>query len=356
MQQPPVLLLLSVFLLASIPGGSQADPQTFPDFPDSPNPGGESAGGDKTPPYEYREPYFLGKPSIFGVGMSAGKISFRFSSSGPVMRYNVVWSRPGKEQSASVWHDSNGFEEDDAVRHVLSTTMGYMIPERPLWDTEYTIKVQAETWWWHNQSTHQITPFAEVTFRTPPNPAISERIDVLENKKILESANPTRLTTTTLESAGAAAMVAGRSATTAQATSRSAAYRPLTAGLAGTPAAPPPPVPMPPPVTPAPPPSAEPPSVVPQPDPSVPVVFTPPLLEDNAQLWACLDAAAGEANAGECSGAESAQAYCQLRGAQSGPGLRIADAQPGTPVRAVNGDVCQNAEACRVVTELQCDR
>jgi hypothetical protein len=46
--------------------------------------------------------------------------------------------------------------------------------------------------------------------------------------------------------------------------------------------------------------------------------------------------------------------YCRLRDALSGPGLLIADAQPGVPVRDVNGDACV-ADACRVAGELQCD-
>jgi len=97
-----------------------------------------------------------------------------------------------------------------------------------------------------------------------------------------------------------------------------------------------------------------PPPVVVEPAPAAPVTFRPPLLQDGEQLWACVDAAAGDADAGACTGAESAQAYCQLRGAQSGPDLLIADAQPGTPVRAVNGDACAE-ETCVVVSELQCD-
>jgi hypothetical protein len=97
-----------------------------------------------------------------------------------------------------------------------------------------------------------------------------------------------------------------------------------------------------------------PPSPAPPPIIAGPVVFNPPLLEDGAQLWACADAAAGEADPEACSGEQSAQAYCRLREALSGPDLVIADAQPGVPVRAVNGDACI-ADACRVVVELQCD-
>jgi hypothetical protein len=88
---------------------------------------------------------------------------------------------------------------------------------------------------------------------------------------------------------------------------------------------------------------------------ATPIVFNPPLLEDNAQLWACADAGAAEADAGACSGEASAQAYCALRDAQSGPDLLVADARPGIAVRAVNGDVCADADACRVVRQLQCD-
>jgi hypothetical protein len=148
----------------------------------------------------------------------------------------------------------------------------------------------------------------------------------------------------TYPSTRAAAALAGAFATTTQATSsRYGGVGTRVEGHAGTPAVPTPAVPAPPA-----------PSVV-EPDPAAPVVFNPPLLEDGAQLWACVDAAAGEADADGCSGEASAQAYCQLRDAQSGPGLLIGDAQPGTPVRAVNHDICQSGDACRVISTLQCD-
>lgn len=142
--------------------------------------------------------------------------------------------------------------------------------------------------------------------------------------------------------AATAAAMAGTSAITVQATkSRYGGIGARIEGHAGTPAVPSP-APQEPPI-----------ELVP---PALPIVFSPPLLQDGEQLWACVDAAAAEADADAdaCSGAASAQAYCQLRGAQNGPDLLITDAQPGTPVRAVNGDVCAG-ETCRVVSELQCD-
>lgn len=97
-----------------------------------------------------------------------------------------------------------------------------------------------------------------------------------------------------------------------------------------------------------------PPPIVAAPIPAGPVMFSPPLLQNGEQLWACADAAAAEGDAGACSGEQSAQAYCQLRDARSAPHVRIADAQPGIPVHSVNGDVCPG-ETCRVVSELECD-
>ncbi len=147
---------------------------------------------------------------------------------------------------------------------------------------------------------------------------------------------------TTHQSTATPAAMVDRSSTTVQETSsRFGGLGAHTEGHAGIPALPSPAAP------------AAPPLAVPA--PALPAVFSPPLLQDGEQLWACADAAAGEADAQACSGEQSAQAYCVLRGAQSGPDVRIADAQPGIPVRAVNGDVCQNANACRVVSELQCD-
>lgn len=149
------------------------------------------------------------------------------------------------------------------------------------------------------------------------------------------------LTSATYESAATAAALMGNSATTTQATSlRIGALGTRTQGRFGTPAVPSPAPPVPPP------------PVVPVP---AAVVFSPPLLQDGEQLWACADAGDDQANAGACSGEVSAQAYCRLRDAQSGPELSIADAQPDIPVRAVNGDACAG-DACRVVSQLQCDR
>ena len=136
------------------------------------------------------------------------------------------------------------------------------------------------------------------------------------------------------------AAIAGGAGTTTQATtSRYREAHRRIEGRYGTPSVPSPAIP------------ASPPVVY---EPAQPVLFNPPLLQDGEQLWACADAAAG-ADAGACSGMESAQAYCQLRDAQSELDPVIADAQPDVPVRAVNGDVCPDAEACRVVSQLQCD-
>jgi hypothetical protein len=137
------------------------------------------------------------------------------------------------------------------------------------------------------------------------------------------------------------AAIAGSAGTTTQATtSRYREAHRRIEGRYGTPSVPSPAIPAPPPVV---------------YEPAQSVLFNPPLLQDGEQLWACADAAAGEANADACSGEESAQAYCRLRDAQSGPDLVIADAQPDVPVRAVNGDVCAE-ELCRIVHQLQCDR
>jgi hypothetical protein len=148
-------------------------------------------------------------------------------------------------------------------------------------------------------------------------------------KTIAEQATKTGITA----ASKTASASAGMARSTAQA-NRSAASGIMSAGQAVTSPAPPPPVVA--------------------PDIPVPVVFSPPLLQDNAQLWACVDAAARD-DAGACSSIDSAQAYCRLRDAQSGPDLLVTDAQPGTPVRAVNGDACVG-DACQVVSSLQCDR
>ena len=115
--------------------------------------------------------------------------------------------------------------------------------------------------------------------------------------------------------------------------------------------------------------SVEPPAADPVPDPAVaaadsPVVeFNPPLLNDGAQLWACVDDVDNEANEQACAGLQSAQDFCLSNGysgdlalrADGSPGLLIANAQAEVPVRSVNGDSCFGA-SCQVISELGCMR
>ncbi|MDD5035431.1 MAG: hypothetical protein PHE55_11815 [Methylococcaceae bacterium] len=165
------------FLLATIPSSSQADPPKFPDFPDAPNPGGEGGGGDNVPyiPHVY---YFLTLPIITDARVFNNRVHFRFFGTGPIMRYNIVWSRPGKEETDMRW---------TKVPITANNSAGeeYIINEYPVWNTDYSFRVQSES---KNTETHpdgvvwryQITPFVEKTFHTPPNPAISDRIDEFE--------------------------------------------------------------------------------------------------------------------------------------------------------------------------------
>ncbi|MEP6633167.1 MAG: hypothetical protein ABJA62_03075 [Luteimonas sp.] len=146
-------------------------------------------------------------------------------------------------------------------------------------------------------------------------------------------------------STGPVAAMGARAGTTTQATpSGISGLGVHTEGHAGAPAVPSPAAPAVPPVI-----------DVPIVAPVASVMFSPPLLQNGEQLWTCVDAAAGQADAQGCSGEQSAQAYCRLRDAESVAGPSVANAQPGIPVRAVNGDVCPDADACRVVSELQCD-
>jgi len=93
------------------------------------------------------------------------------------------------------------------------------------------------------------------------------------------------------------------------------------------------------------------------------VVFNPPLLNDGAQLWACVDDVADEANEQACAGVQSAQAFCQSNGhsgdlalrADGSPDLLLANAQAEIPVRSVHGDTCFGA-SCQVISELSCIR
>ncbi len=94
---------------------------------------------------------------------------------------------------------------------------------------------------------------------------------------------------------------------------------------------------------------------------STAVVFAPPLLDDGAQLWVCINDDAEDGDEQSCAGVQSAEAFCQQQGYSGGLEQRIdgtaafsiADAQAEVPVRAINGDTCLG-DTCRIVSELSC--
>jgi hypothetical protein len=156
-------------------------PQNFPDFPDSPNPGGEGGGGDNVPYIDLTKAhlYFLSNPIIWDAGISNGHVRFRFSSDGPIMRYNIVWSRPGKEETDMRWVDPAK----------TSASEEYIINERPIPDTEYSFQVQAQGRDKKPQFNgpynpyiydYDRTPFVEKTFHTPPAPSRSDRATITD--------------------------------------------------------------------------------------------------------------------------------------------------------------------------------
>ena len=108
----------------------------FPDFPDAPTPGGEGGGGDYTPYIDLTQHYAreLATPIVWNIGVSHGYLRFGFSSHGAIMRYNIIWSRPGKEETDMRWVDPSK----------LSATEEYAINEPPVTDTDYLFKVQAQ--------------------------------------------------------------------------------------------------------------------------------------------------------------------------------------------------------------------
>ncbi len=89
--------------------------------------------------------------------------------------------------------------------------------------------------------------------------------------------------------------------------------------------------------------------------------FMPPTFVDGAQLWACANAVQGKVKGSECSGLQAGRMYCRRHGfsgalqtrADGTPDLMVAAAQPGSPVRAVNGEAC-TAKNCAVISELRC--
>ena len=92
------------------------------------------------------------------------------------------------------------------------------------------------------------------------------------------------------------------------------------------------------------------------------VAFAPPLFDDGAQLWACVDVADAEANGGGCPGLVAARAFCRLKGLSGSlafnavglPDVLIAAARPEIPVRAMNNAACE-AQDCQVISEIHCD-
>lgn len=90
-------------------------------------------------------------------------------------------------------------------------------------------------------------------------------------------------------------------------------------------------------------------------------LFAPPLFDDGERLWACADAADGEANGTACAGLKAGAEYCRTAGysgalqrrADGAPDLTISIVVPGRPVVATNGDACATDE-CAAISELHC--
>ena len=158
-----------------------SDPQ-FPDFPDAPTPGGEGGGGDHVPYIPQDHSRHLSTPIVWNVGVSRGYLRFGFSSDGPIMRYNIIWSRPGREETDMRWVDPSK----------TSATEEYVINERPISDTVYLFKVQAQSRDKTLQFRGPYAPYAydydftgwvETTFHTPP--ASSRTSDVRKPTKFV---------------------------------------------------------------------------------------------------------------------------------------------------------------------------
>jgi hypothetical protein len=175
-----LLAFLSLFLATSL-NKSQAQLRQLPapygpDVPDTIYKG----GGDHVPYIdldaqrkareERREvPY---DPKITGARMVKGRVHFTFSSGGvTTMRYNILWSRPGKTQVDDIrWYTGRTEEE-------------YIINEVPLPDTLYWFRVQAVG---KNKTLrgpdgiyrYPLTDFVGQMFRTPPAPSIADKAKI----------------------------------------------------------------------------------------------------------------------------------------------------------------------------------
>lgn len=88
--------------------------------------------------------------------------------------------------------------------------------------------------------------------------------------------------------------------------------------------------------------------------------FAPPQFNDGARLWACIDAAEGQANEGACLGLKAGKAYCRMQGfsdvqpgADGALGVTVKRAPAGAKVRAIGGDACTDGD-CTTISELTC--
>lgn len=101
--------------------------------------------------------------------------------------------------------------------------------------------------------------------------------------------------------------------------------------------------------------------VPPKPAPAPDNVFMPPTFLDGARLWACIDAAQGEAEGAACTGITAGNAYCRMQGfpdglhagADGAVDVVVKAVRAGTPVRAVYGDACTSND-CVVIDAMRC--
>jgi len=99
------------------------------------------------------------------------------------MRYNIVWSRAGREETDMRWVQmpNNPASEE------------YIINEYPVWNADYTFKVQAESRKGDPITAgfgYQITPFTVKVFHTPKNPAFEDSADAARRNPFPTAAPP----------------------------------------------------------------------------------------------------------------------------------------------------------------------
>ena len=164
--------------LADPPKPPQVAPPGFGgwDAPQTP-----TGGGDHVPVIDTDPSYVhcdVGLPRIDIAKLEGVRIHFKFTGTRSAMRFNIIWSRLGKSQTDIRW----GVPALVPTRKSLNDDLPeeYIINEYPVWDTDYTFKVQEESFpageYFDRECKKAFSGWTTMVFHTPHNPAFSTTV------------------------------------------------------------------------------------------------------------------------------------------------------------------------------------